>query len=84
MSKIFTFLLNAVATKIIRDTLPDLSLIKGFQKHIAPWLFIGYLHWLHAMARRAKNPDVKNQLQHQLMTLTVVVVLANSTDIKIK
>ena len=82
MSRTFTFLVMAVVTKIIRDTLSDLSLTKGFQKHISPWLFIGYLHSLHSMAGRAKHPAVKNRLQHHLLTLSVVVLLANSVDVE--
>ena len=81
MSKIVIFLLMAIANKIIRDTLPDLSLIKGFQRFIVPWLFIGYLYWLHAKVRRSKNPAVKNRLQHQLLTLTAAIVVASSVGI---
>jgi hypothetical protein len=82
MKAFLIFLLLAFGNKLVRDNLPDLNLNRLFHKHIAPWLFIGYLHWLHTMARRAKNPDVKNRLQHRLLTLTVVVVLANSTNTK--
>ncbi len=82
MKAFLIFLLLAFGNKLVRDNLPDLNLNRIFQKHIAPFLFISYLHWLQAGARRAKNPDVKNRLQHQLLTLSVIVVLANSVDVK--
>ena len=82
MKAFLIFLLLAVGNKLVRDNLPDLNLSRIFQKHIAPFLFIGYLHWLQTRARRTKNPDVKNRLQRQLLTLSVVVVLANSVGIK--
>jgi hypothetical protein len=42
MKTALLFLLVAVLNKIIRDTLPNLSLIKGFQKKVVPLLLLGY------------------------------------------
>lgn len=82
MKAFLIFLLLAFGNKLVRDNFPDLNLSRIFQKHITPFLFIGYLHWLQARARRAKNPDVKNRLQYQLMAISVAVVLTNAPDIK--
>ncbi len=59
MKAFLIFLLLAFGNKLVRDNLPDLNSNRIFQNHIAPLLFIGYLHWLQARARRAKNPAAK-------------------------
>lgn len=69
------FLLVAVLNKIIRDTLPNLSLIKGFQKYIEPLLLLGYLHLLQAAIRRAKKPEVKHRLQLTLVVLSISILI---------
>jgi hypothetical protein len=62
---------------MVEDTLPNLSLINGFMKYVAPCIFLFYLKMLHFVIKHSKDSEAKKRMEHSYIMIIASGVIIN-------